>query len=407
MPKRSDDFCPHCYPSKNMHHNEKANSIINFYLSDPLEYLITSLIPKKAIQFIAAYMQKMVLHVSYQMKHARLTDCIDRSQLNNGILVIWDEARKRGLDLHNVSFGKKHTQYFLLKFNNKTYYFDRNPIYLVKHRFKDAKKYDDKHVFKKTLFNHQIPHPQGKCFISKKNAFAYGMQLGFPLVVKPVLSSFSRHVSFNIQTEEALHEAINIAKEMNHNIIVEQHIEGRVHRATVLEDVVVGCTKREAASIIGNGTSSIESLIKEKNKHPLRGHPAQLNCTLHKIQINVQLRNFLAKHDMTLESVLPHGKKILLNNKMSNGHGADVTNVTDDIHPENVALFVKIHRILNVPLSGLDFICQDVSLPWQDQQFAIIENNSLPYIDAHHYPSIGAPINVASKIWDFVLNALK
>ena len=151
---------------------------------------------------------------------------------------------------------------------------------------------------------------------------------------------------------------------------------------------------------------TIKKLIDEKNSHPWRGNPEQLDCTLHKVEINDHLKNILANQHVQLNTKLKKGMKIYLSVKMNNGNGADVTNATAAIHPENEKLFLKIHKLLNLPLSGLDFICQDVSIPWQSQKFAIIENNSLPYIDAHHYPSIGDPINAASKIWDCVLSSL-
>ena len=86
--------------------------------------------------------------------------------------------------------------------------------------------------------------------------------------------------------------------------------------------------------------------------------------------------------------------------------GAKEINVTDLVHPENKLLLEKVHKTLNIPLTGLDFICQDVSLPWYKQQFGVIENNIFPYIDLHLNPSDGKPINVPSKIWDYVLDVL-
>ncbi len=67
----------------------------------------------------------------------KFTDEIDRSQLNNGILVLWDEAKKRNLKIFNIKIGRL--------FNNKKYYFDRNPIDLVAQQlnhFSDASQYE-------------------------------------------------------------------------------------------------------------------------------------------------------------------------------------------------------------------------------------------------------------------------
>lgn len=404
------DYCHHCYPSKNKHFQEKTDSVFNYTVGDPLRYIFTFLLPRKLRQRIGGSLTRTVIEISRLLKHSEFTDNINRSKFHNGILVIWDEAKRRGLDIFNLKIKNNHTQHFVLMLKGKKYYFDRSPIYLVTKKmshFDEAIKYDDKSYFKKCLNHQNFPFPAGCSFVSAKKALAYGIKLGFPLVVKPTFSSLSRHVSFNIQSVAALQSAINIAKQINYKIMVERHIPGDVHRVTIMNDMVIACAKRQAGSVLGDGKKTIQALIDEKNNHPWRGNPGQLDCTLHKVEINDHLKKILSEQNVQLNTKLKKGKQIFLSFKMNNGNGADVTNVTPFMHPENEKLFLKIHKLLKLPLSGLDFICQDVSIPWQSQPFGIIENNSLPYTDIHHYPSVGDPINVASKIWDYVLSSLK
>ena len=65
--------------------------------------------------------------------------------------------------------------------------------------------------------------------------------------------------------------------------------------------------------------------------------------------------------------------------------------------------FENISRLCGAPLVGLDFICQDISAPYHRQECAVLEANSLPYIDMHHYPVTGQPRNVAEMVMDYVL----
>ena len=83
--------------------------------------------------------------------------------------------------------------------------------------------------------------------------------------------------------------------------------------------------------------------------------------------------------------------------------GASNTDVTDDIHLDNRVLLENIGALLKDPLVGVDFIMQDASRSWREQERAgVIECNSLPFIDLHHYPLNGAPRNVAGALWDII-----
>ena len=63
-----------------------------------------------------------------------------------------------------------------------------------------------------------------------------------------------------------------------------------------------------------------------------------------------------------------------------------------------------IGKFLKDPLVGVDFIMEDITKSWKEQNLSgIIECNSLPFIDLHHYPLFGKPNNVASKLWDLVM----
>ncbi|HLF67694.1 MAG TPA: hypothetical protein VI522_08765, partial [Gammaproteobacteria bacterium] len=255
------------------------------------------------------------------------------------------------------------------------------------------------------LSAHDFPYPKGEVFVSAKKALRYGMQLGFPLVVKPAHSSLSRHVTINVQSESELRVAIRIAKQVNYRILVEQYIPGDVYRALILDGQWIACAKREAGSVVGNGKDTIDKLIEEKNKHPLRGEPGSKNHTLFKIMKTRQLEKILVKQDVRLHTKLDKGKQIFLSEKVNAGNGADITNVMQ-CHPENMQMLIKVQQTLGLPLAAIDFICRDMTRPFYQQPFALIENNSLPYIDMHHFPHSGPSVDVAKHIWDFVLSKL-
>lgn len=90
---------------------------------------------------------------------------------------------------------------------------------------------------------------------------------------------------------------------------------------------------------------------------------------------------------------------ITLGQKTSRAVGGGITDMTDVIHPDNREMLEKVAEVLNDPLIGVDFIMNDVSISWREQpKCGVIECNSAPFIDLHHYPLVGKPHNVASAL---------
>ena len=115
----------------------------------------------------------------------------------------------------------------------------------------------------------------------------------------------------------------------------------------------------------------------------------------------------MGRQRLNWDDIPKKGKVVTLGDKVGRATGASTTDVTDIIHPENIKLLQRIHSILQDPLVGIDFIMEDISKPWSEQnknglKCGIIECNSMPFIDLHHYPLFGKPRNVAGALWDII-----
>ncbi|HAU4213805.1 TPA: hypothetical protein F7Z54_16635 [Legionella pneumophila] len=399
-----DEICEHCYPEKRCHVRRKIFSLFDYFILNPFIYALskTFLLSEQDFLRFDNLLNRMSIAIFQKLKLFTKTNIIDRSQFNNSVLALWDEAQRRGLELYNFKESQLHTLYFMLVFDNKKYYFTQTPISLLYQKntcFDEDTKYDNKWILKKKLLNQKIPCPVGKVFISSKSAYQYGIELGFPLAVKPVSESLSIHAFCTIQTPNELKEAIKIVKQVDFRVLVEQHIPGNVYRSLIIDDSLIACVMRQPGSVIGDGISTFEELIDKKNQ-------AAGSSNSRKINLNSYLKKILEAQGVAFNTVINKGQQIFISKKVTIGSGAKISNVIDKIHPENKLLLERVHKVLNIPLTGLDFICQDISLPWHKQQFGIIENNSFPYIDLHLNPSDGKRMNVPSIIWDYVLNVL-
>ncbi len=223
------------------------------------------------------------------------------------------------------------------------------------------------------------------------------------MVVKPNAGSLSKHVTCNIQNEVGLREAVRIARIVSREFVVEEFIEGDVYRITVVNGAVVAACLREAPNVIGDGVSTVQRLIDIKNRDPRRGMIHQKNFTLHLIVVTARTHELLSTQGEGLESVPLKGKKVYLHDKVVLACGADIHDVTDMLHPDNKALFENAAKLCRASLVGIDFIAKDISKSFCEQKCAIIEANSLPYIDMHHYPVTGKERNVAGEILDLYL----
>ena len=388
--------CEHCYPERRNHFLNKIFNLIEYFIVYPFVTILskTFLLSEQDFINFNHLLHKLCIIVFQKIKLLCKTNVIERTQLNKTVLAYWDEGNNRRLELYNFKESRIHTPYFMLVLNSKKYYFIQTPISLIYQKinsFESDIKYDNKWTFKKKLLENRIPCPLGKMFISSRKAYNYGLSLGFPLTVKPVSESLSIHVSCNINTPSKLKEAIKIVKQIDCRVLVEQHIPGDVYRALILDNSLIACVRRQPGQVIGNGVNTIQALIDRK-----------------KMGKNVldYYTYFLKSQGISLDTILSKGQQIFISNKVTLSTGSTITDVTCCIHPENREFLEQVHKILNIPLSGLDLICTNISQPWHQQPFGIIENNSFPYIDLHLHTAAEKPINVAGKIWDYVLNVL-
>ena len=403
MPEKT---CRHCYPVVNnpAHFPEKMGKFLfpvkQFF--EPAEQLIKNKFPR-----LFSCLHKIILYYFFRIFFAanifKEVDILDSDKtLLNRTLVVAREAAKRGISAKAIKFfGKRGTNFFSMKINGRKMIFSSLPTEDIAEISKID--FDDKYKLKQILNSNNLPRAEGECFRNAKKALAYGKKFGFPLVVKPRIGSLSKHITCDIRSEHDLKKAIQVAQIINPEFIVEKFIEGEAHRVTLINHEIAGCCLREPPNVVGDGIHTIAELIKIKNEHPWRGEAHQKNFTLHKISADENARAFLAKQNLSLETVLPQGVKARFHEKIILKCGADIHDKTDEIHPDNVALFENISRLCDTPLVGLDFICQDISWSHRQQECAVLEANSLPYIDMHHYPVTGQPRNVASLIMDYVL----
>ncbi|MFB2920913.1 cyanophycin synthetase [Aerosakkonema funiforme] len=223
---------------------------------------------------------------------------------------------------------------------------------------------------------------------------------GYPIVIKPLDGNHGRGITINITSWEQAEEAYDAAKEVSKSVIVERYYQGRDHRVLVVNGKVVAVAERVPAHVVGDGKLTIEQLIEETNKDPLRGEGHQNVLT--KITLDRTSWQLLERQGYTLETVLPAGQICYLRATANLSTGGIAVDRTDDIHSENVWIAQRVAKIIGLDIAGIDVVTPDITKPLREVDGVIVEVNAAPGFRMHVAPSKGIARNVAAPVMDML-----
>ncbi len=311
--------------------------------------------------------------------------CSYRSQ------VMWEEARHRGIDMEQLVMLSFPSEFYRARINGSWQYFQSLPIpaKLAADMYQGI---DDKYRLKQFLSSQGIPVSRARLARTLPEAERALAALTAPLVVKPRIGSRARHTTTNIRSLEHLTAAFHLAKELCRDVLIEEHLEGAVSRATVVGDRLVGFLQMFQVDLVGDGVHSIEELVAQKNA----SRPERVA----EIVLDDEHRAYLARSGYTPASIVPAGTLVELSRRTGRFEGGRTREMPEAIHPKLRAYIERAAKLLKVPVVGFDIIIPDPEQDPDHQRWGVLEANSLPYIDLHHAPLEGEPSNVAGAVWD-------
>jgi cyanophycin synthetase len=260
----------------------------------------------------------------------------------------------------------------------------------------------NKHLTKQILSEAGLPVPRGDIAYTFRSAAAAAAAIGWPVVVKPFDANQGKGVFTNIIDIKELEKAFETATRYSHAVLVEKHIPGRDYRLLVAGGKMVAAAERRAPFVIGDGVSTIRQLVDIENRNPLRGADHEKPLTI--IRIDDMSRQVLAKSGYNEDSIPAAGEKVLLRFNGNLSTGGTARDCTDEVHPLNAELAVKAAQLMELDIAGIDITCNDISVPLDEENGAIIEVNAAPGLRMHIYPTEGTPRNVAGDILDYLFS---
>ena len=211
-------------------------------------------------------------------------------------------------------------------------------------------------------------------------AYGYAVTLGFPVIVKPNSGSQGKGVAL-VHTRREFYSAMRQIFKLDRVALVQTPVKGRDYRIVVLDDRVISAYERIPLNVVGDGHSSIEILLKKKQ----RGFTASSRDTRLRTQ-DPRIKAKLARQGLTLQSVLARGQRVYLLDNANLSAGGDAVDVTEMLHPQFRTFAIRLTQDMGLRLCGVDLMV-DGDIEKVPGKFWVLEINSAPGLD--HYVKTG------------------
>ena len=269
----------------------------------------------------------------------------------------------RTLNNHNMSINKENFSIYkngeLLKNYPTSHFNSMESHYLAKDKIKTND----------LLLKNNIPVPN-HFIINKnnKNIYLKNNKIGFPCVLKPINGMQGKDVNTCIENQEKFNEILNKLLNNYDEIMMENQIYGNNYRIFIFNDKVMDIIEREQPFVIGNGVTSLEELIQKKNEFQKENNLFPTN--------NLDWE-YMEKQGFSKNQIIPNRKKIFITNTINFHNGANPVRIPiSEIPQDNIDIFNKAHKLLNLSCSGIDYMSNDIRVPYHKNDGSIIEVNS-------------------------------
>ncbi len=254
----------------------------------------------------------------------------------------------------------------------------------------------DKGLTKQLLETCGVPIPTGRAVESAADAWEAALDLGLPVVVKPVDGNHGRGVFINLESRTEIEAAYDVAVDEGSGVLVEKFIRGNEHRLLIVGGKLAAAAKGRTASVVGDGQQTVQELITSQiNSDPRRGRGEEQ--PLNPVRIDSAARLELTRQGFDAQSVIPEGKEVLI---QRNGNVA--FDCTDEVHPDIIAMAALAAQAVGLDIAGIDLVAEDISKPLSAQGGAIVEVNAGPGLLMHLKPAEGLSRPVGRAIIDHI-----
>jgi D-alanine-D-alanine ligase-like ATP-grasp enzyme len=322
--------------------------------------------------------------------------------------LVLEEAEKRGITWQAIP----NSRMFELKYKDITRYFHyQMPSNTLEIGFSVCL---NKASAKEFLQRAQVSTPRGYYIPMHVTDKAYWQEifqaLTKPLVVKPSHGKQGQAVHMNIETEvdfmSAVESVLKDSREDEEGALVEETFVGSEYRILATKEKVLGIINRVPANVVGDGTSTIQQLIDQKNSDPRRSD--DIYDPLCKIKVDSHVQEHLTRQQLTVETVPAKDQQVFLRQNSNISTGGDSYDVTDIAHPSVLEIAVRTTQAIpGAYFVGIDFMTKDITQPQSAETYIIVEVNGSPGLSIHDFPYVGKSRDCAKELLFLIFPEVK
>lgn len=163
-------------------------------------------------------------------------------------------------------------------------------------------------------------------------------------------------------------------------LLIEEQVPGHNYRLLYLDGVLIDAVRRGPPSVVGDGVSSLDALVRRLNDARLRagGQRGQWIVTL-----DLDLDRTLAGQGLRRSSVVAEGVRVTLKTVVNQNDPESNHPARDEVCEDLVRLGAAAAGAVGARLAGVDVITPDPSVPLEDAGGRILEVNTTPGFAIH------------------------
>jgi len=196
------------------------------------------------------------------------------------------------------------------------------------------------------------------------------------VVVKPAKGEQGAGITVGVDTPEALDAAVERARALCPNVLIEEMCPGDDLRIVVIDHRVVAAAIRRPAAVVGDGQHTVADLIDAQSRRRAAATGGES-----RIPIDAATEEVLERQGLSLDDVPDNGQRVEVRSTANLHTGGTIHDVTAELHPALADAAVVASRAIDIPVTGLDLIVPDVAGP----DYVMIEANERPGL-ANHEP---------------------